>query len=434
MVKLWILFDFHKANLNMSDNSYVLRCAWLIRIGQPPKANQRLTIIDGILREVVNIPADELPRLQPVAVLPGLVNAHTHLEFSDLPEALEPPDPFPDWIRSVVQYRRADLETDESIRHAVESGVAECQASGTAILGEICTSDAGRNALLSATTQAQKQIPINAVCFRELLGFTSNRVPQLQNLADRFVDGFPDQHSGNDRIIPGLSPHAPYSVHPAVVQHTSAISNRHNVPVAMHLAETTDEVEFIESKSGRFVDFLDRIGLWQPESLNDIHSITDYLRILKNCSLALAIHGNYFSQADVKLLGKAANITTVYCVRTHRWFGHRNHPWKQIEAAGGTVILGTDSRASNPDLSIWKELQTFCQLHPEESLLARLPMISTASAAAIGLDPTIVNLKIDAPYRGTIINTDATTESALDDSLKHESSQVLTLPAVASPS
>lgn len=414
----------------MSHNSYVLHCAWLIRCGEAIQANQRLTIVDGVLQDITDVPNDERFMIRPVAVLPALVNAHTHLEFSDLPAPLPPPSPFPDWIRSVVKYRRGDLAETSAIHRAVTSGFAECQTAGTSIVGEICTSDAGRDALVQAVTGTAKANSA-AVCFRELLGFTADRVSQQQQLADQFVDSFCGDDKTSAGVTAGLSPHAPYSVHPEIVQYACGVSKQRGLPIAMHLAETRDEVQFIESQSGRFVDFLDGLGLWQPETLSGISSIVDYLTMLQAGSHALAIHGNYFNQQDLELLGKSQNVTTVYCVRTHRWFGHRNHPWQQIEAAGGRVILGTDSRASNPDLGIWKELQAFCKMYPSESLIKRLPMISTDSAAAIGLDPSSVNLKVGAPFRATAVATSARSEANLESSLLQSSAQAESLSALS---
>lgn len=395
-----------------------IHCAWLIRCGEAPKADQKLTISDGLLQEIVDVPPDERSLIRPIAILPGLVNAHTHLEFSNLTTPLPPPRPFPDWIGSVVQHRREHLADDAAIQAAVSAGLQECRAGGTSVIGEICTSDAGQATLQNAIGFGEaSDAGLLAVCFRELIGFTSNRIAKLQRQADQFLSSFDMPDEPSRTVLPGLSPHAPYSVHPDVVSHTCQLAKQHNIPVAMHLAETRDELHFVESNSGRFVDFLDRLGLWQPESLNGISGLSDYLAMLSECPNALAVHGNYFNSSDIELLSRSPNVTTVYCVRTHEWFGHSRHPWQQIEAAGGRVILGTDSRASNPDLSILKELQRFCQLNPAESLIERLPMISTNSAAALSLDSSTVNLCIEQPFRATCVEIEATTETNLETAL-----------------
>lgn len=400
----------------MSGAIQSVYCSWFLRAGDVPKANQRLTIVDGVLQEVIDVPADERSMIQPMAVLPGLVNAHTHLEFSHLSDPLQPPNPFPDWIKSVVQYRQQDLATDTAITSAVCTGFAESRSAGTSIVGEICTSATGQRALQTAVEIGAGQP--SAVCFRELIGFTENRIPELKHLADEFVSSFEDSAAEtSSRVLPGLSPHAPYSVHPDVVAHVCAESKQRQFPVAMHLAETIDEIQFVESSSGRFVDFLANLGLWQPKSLAEISGIADYLTLLRTCSHALAIHGNYLRPADIKLLGNSPNVTSVYCVRTHEWFGHSVHPWQQIEEAGGSVILGTDSRASNPDLSVWKELQRFCQLFPSQSMIKRLPMISTDAASAVGLHAEDFNLTVGKPVRATCVEVDAATESLLESSL-----------------
>ena len=407
----------------MSDKIDVVHCAWLVRCGQDIQANQRLTIVNGILQEICDVPADEQSLVQPITVLPALVNAHTHLEFSNLQAPLPPPSPFPDWIRSVVKYRQAGLTKPSRIQEAVVSGYTECQTTGTSVIGEICTSDAGRDAMIRAVADAGRGAT-SSVCFRELLGFTAGRVAQQQQIADDFVSRWQRSKATCADVVAGLSPHAPYSVHPDIVLHACELSKKHDLPIAMHLAETKDEVELIESKQGRFVDFLDSLRLWQVETLAGISKIADYLAMLKTASSALAIHANYLDDTDVRLLAESANITTVYCVRTHQWFGHTKHPWQQIEAAGGRVILGTDSRASNSDLSIWKELQTFCRLNQNESIIKRLPMISTHAAQALGLNPASVNLEIGTRFRAAVAHTPVTMPSQLESSLMQPSLKI----------
>lgn len=393
----------------MSDSLQTLHCAWLVRCGKAPLADQKIVVENGHLVDTCDCPADERSALRPIALLPALVNPHAHLEFSSLTEPLPPPSPFPDWIKSVVHYRRSQMESERNLAESIHRGLNECVDSGTSVIGEICTSDEGAHQL----SQALKSQPAStiSVCFRELLGFTQNRISEQDMVAEKFVDSF-ESLSDSPSIIAALSPHAPYSVHPEIVQHASQLACQNDLPIAMHLAETQDEIQFLETRSGRFVEFLDALGLWQPESLSGIAGIADYLQMIKECPHALAIHGNYFNEADIRLLGSSPNITTVYCVRTHRWFGHENHPWRRIEEAGGNVILGTDSRASNPDLSIWKELQAFCQ-HSNQSILQRLPMISTKAASALGMDPESVNLQIGRPFCGSVIQVNAESESAL---------------------
>ena len=97
-------------------------------------------------------------------------------------------------------------------------------------------------------------------------------------------------------------------------------------------------------------------------------SIREFLEQLARVPRALAIHGNYFSEDDIRFLSGHPNVATVYCPRTHACFGHTKHPIQRLLAAGARVVLGTDGRASNPDLSIWKELQFVATHFPHISI------------------------------------------------------------------
>lgn len=100
---------------------------------------------------------------------------------------------------------------------------------------------------------------------------------------------------------------------------------------------------------------------------------------------ALAIHGNYFTHDDIQCVARHANVATVFCPRTHAYFGHSPHPIRQLLAAGANVILGTDSRASNPDLSLWRELQFVATHFPDISLPRLLAMATTDAADSLAL-------------------------------------------------
>jgi cytosine/adenosine deaminase-related metal-dependent hydrolase len=107
----------------------------------------------------------------------------------------------------------------------------------------------------------------------------------------------------------------------------------------------------------------------------------------------LAVHGNYFTDEEIAFLSRHQNITTVYCPRTHHFFGHTPHPFRKLLNAGCRVILGTDSRASNPDLSIWRELQHVARLAPELSPEQLLAMMTTHAAEAMLCDTTLFRIR-----------------------------------------
>jgi cytosine/adenosine deaminase-related metal-dependent hydrolase len=107
----------------------------------------------------------------------------------------------------------------------------------------------------------------------------------------------------------------------------------------------------------------------------------------------------------------------VYCPRTHAYFGHTPHPWQQLQAAGAVVLLGTDSRASNPDLSVWKELQFVASQKNAVPVWELLPMITTSAAAALGFNREDFTVKVGNRFRSVSVPCECDSESSLNSAL-----------------
>lgn len=294
-----------------------------------------------------------------VAILPGLVNAHTHLELSDVPSPLGRPGMgFVAWIEEVIRFRR---ETAASPRDPVQLGLEESLRCGTTTLSEIAQPGWNQELFDSA--------PIDATVFLELLAPTPQRVPTAIEQARAHVR----QSSAIWRA--GLSPHAPYTVPLELLQDAVAISASQRVPLAMHLAESREEIEFLRAGAGPFREFLGRIDGWRPESAPQGLRVLDHLRLLADADRTLVIHGNYLDEEEIALLAAHRDrMSVVYCPRTHAYFGHDDYPLAKLLAAGVNVALGTDSRASAPDLSVLEEMR----------LIARRGEIAPSDVLALG--------------------------------------------------
>ncbi len=318
------------------------------------------------------------------ALIPGLVNAHTHLEFSDLEKPLGPVAPFTEWIRSVMKSR---FDSSGSAESKIQQGIKESLGAGTTCLGEIAT----RSESLQLLEQSEP-VP-HSVVFRECLGFSADRISEQEQIAADFFEERTGQ--GHEMpIVRGLSPHAPYSVHPDLYLRLVQLARDQGAPVAVHLAETRDELGFLERKQGPFVELLSELGLWDSQILSDGLRMYDYLAPLAELSSALAIHGNYFGEAEIEFLKKSPQISVVYCPRTHHFFGHTLHPWLKMIGQGVNVALGTDSRASNPDLSLWNELLFLRVQFPDVSTGLILECGTLSGARALGFSQEIGSLVV----------------------------------------
>jgi cytosine/adenosine deaminase-related metal-dependent hydrolase len=356
-----------------------IRARWIFPVDRPPLENAIIEIVDGRIAAVTDSREPATTDLQNAAVIPGLVNAHTHLELSDVAQPLQPPAPFTSWLRSVMAHRRARPADADASSRVVRNGAREALLTGTTLLGDIVSAD--------WTEVADLYDGPRRVNFLELLGLSSDRIPTQVTLARAHLERGAITPAGAqlETHIPGLSPHAPYSVHPDLFNQLVRLAQEFKAPLAVHLAETRAELELLDLGTGEFVDFLRGLGVWLPTDFPGGMRIPDYLRSLATLAHPLVIHGNYLSVFEIDFLARCETISVVYCPRTHAFFGHTPHPWRQLLARGVNVALGTDSRASNPDLSLWNELLYLCRQYPDVAPETLLEMGTIRGARALGL-------------------------------------------------
>jgi len=325
-------------------------------------------------------PAGHVHDLGNVAIVPGLVNAHTHLEFSDLSEPLGRPGiAMTDWVGEVMRYRRG---AGYDPREAVAAGLRESVICGTALLGEIAQPD--------SPTSLFETAPTATTVFLELIAPTADRVDPAIELARRHLESA----GPSGRWLPGLSPHAPYSVHPRLLRHVAELSQHGRFPIAFHLAESREEMELLGRGTGPFRDFLQRLGAWDAGAFPGGRRPLDYLRELAAAHRALVIHGNYLDDEEIAFLAaRADRMAVVYCPRTHAHFGHAGYPLTKLLQSGATVALGTDSRASSPDLSVLAEMRLVARKHASIRPDTVLQLGTILGARALGRDHVLGSLQ-----------------------------------------
>jgi cytosine/adenosine deaminase-related metal-dependent hydrolase len=154
----------------------------------------------------------------------------------------------------------------------------------------------------------------------------------------------------------------------------------------MHVAESREELELLRAHSGPLVEVLKSLGAWHPDVLPLGLRPLDYLRLLATGHRSLLTHGNYLARDEIEFLAAHRDrMSLVYCPRTHAYFGHEPYPLAEALAAGVRVAIGTDSRASNPDLRLLEELRHIARHHPSVSPDSILRMGTLAGAEALGL-------------------------------------------------
>jgi aminodeoxyfutalosine deaminase len=391
----------------MNAKVTIFRAAYIFPIERPPIFNGYVAVADQKIAEIgvwgaevkSNFRSDAVVDLGKVALIPALVNAHTHLEFSHLRHPLgDPGIPFTDWIRKIIRYRQSQnapsVESGElTKRSAIRRGMAESYRAGVGCIGEIVTLPFSR---YDYQCPGKQKPEIELVAFLEQLGREPASINQKQiDLKRLILPSVPESNADISHLHSGVSPHAPYSVHPDLLDQMIAISLDRNLPIAMHLAETEAERELILHQSGPFVELLSDLGVWKLENYLPPITFIDIIHRLGRCPNVLLVHGNYFNGAEIDVISRyAEHMTIVYCPRTHQYFQHSPYPLRQFREAGIRVAVGTDSRASNPDLNLFTELKTIATLFRELSPETILEMGTLAGAKGLKQDHRLGSFSI----------------------------------------
>ncbi|MFM8892850.1 MAG: amidohydrolase family protein [Planctomycetia bacterium] len=341
-------------------------------------------------------------------LLPGLVNAHTHLEFSDLAAPLPAGGGLPEWIGRVVALRRGrgSAGTEATRRDAaIAAGLAESARAGVTAIGEIAT-----GALIGGDRGGPR-----VRSFREALGLSSPVMAGAGASVVRDLDrgAAPPGHAG-------ISPHAPYSVGRQLGRRLVDEACHRRVPVAMHLAESAEELELLATHGGPFRGLLERIGAWHDAEPPRLLSVEDWITLLSRAPRALVVHGTFLPdlpRALARLARHRRRLCVVVCPRTAASLVGRLPPVATLRRAGIRVALGTDSRASSPDLSVLAEAAVLVDAGATGAEEA-IRMATVESAWALGFEAQCGRLAAGRPADLAVLRPPGTWsdpfEAALD--------------------
>ncbi|HJU43210.1 MAG TPA: amidohydrolase family protein [Vicinamibacterales bacterium] len=360
------------------------KAAWVLPIDQPPIRDAVIEIESGVIKSLnpgsfafapSALRRDRLVKdLGNVAILPGLINAHTHLELSWLRGRVPPANTFTDWVKALVSIRRGTehLITPEIVA-PVHAAIAELRASGTVAVGDITNS--------LAAVAPMKETGLRGVVFHELLGFKERDGALIE--ATREKRGAAASHG----IPISLAPHAPYSTSVELFKAIRQAVSSSNCPImSVHLGESAEEVELLEKGSGPWRGMLETIGVWRddweipacgPVQFLERHGVLD--------SRTLVVHGVQLDDRSLQRL-KALDATIVTCPRSNRWVGVGYPPIERFYKSGVAVAVGTDSLASVEDLNLFSELKTMRWLAPDVQARTLLESATIVGAKALGLE------------------------------------------------
>jgi len=347
----------------MPMEDWTLTARWIVPVDRPPLAHGLLTIRGERIVSVSQRGRADVDWGN-VVVLPGFVNAHAHLDLCGMRSSEPAGHDFVSWLKGVIAYRRS--RSPEQVKHDIETGIRQSIRAGTLLVGDISAQGQSWDVLAAAASRS--------VVFWELIGLGGDRARAAWAQCNRWLRSRPP--SFNCRA--GLSPHAPYSVRAGLLRAAAARSRRDGLPLAIHLAETLDEIDLVKHRQGPLVDFLRGLDAWDESGLIDhLELVYDWTRGHHALSY---IHGNFLDHIE-RIPGQAA---VVHCPRSHTFFGRSIDCLTSLRRAKITIALGTDSLGSAPDLSILAEARHLWQQAAGIPPAEIIAMATVAGARALG--------------------------------------------------
>jgi aminodeoxyfutalosine deaminase len=335
------------------DNGRIAGCG----AGQPPAGRTGAPPFEG----------------EPFAIMPALVNAHTHIEFSFARGHVPPRDSFDGWVRGLMAFRRRHPDPSAPVILAsARDAIGYARASGTGLVGDIS------NTLVTAALLTEARMP--ARVFYELLGFNAPDAGAIVYRARERVNAL-----SNSTVRVSLAPHAPYSVPPAMFEAIARDLDEHPEDISsVHLAESPEEIEFLRHGGGAIRTALEEFGAWNPAWTAPACSPVDYLnRMGLLTNRVLIVHAVQLTDANL-LQVEAAGATIVACPRSNSWTGVGAPPMRRFYASGVRIAVGTDSLASVDDLNVFAELSVIRGLAPDVPAASILESATRHGAAALG--------------------------------------------------
>jgi cytosine/adenosine deaminase-related metal-dependent hydrolase len=365
----------------------VYRAAWVCPIDRPPIRDGAVAVDGGRIAAVGAAhqlrPAAAVERdLGAVALLPGLVNAHTHIELSWLRDRVSPANAFTSWVKQLFAIRRGvERIGDPHVEAAAAGAVREARDSGTCAVGDIS------NSLTSVGPIAGGGLA--GVVFHELLGFREidgRLIDQTAALRRKAAGRFP-------RVRVSLAPHAPYSTSPELFRAIRAALDAAGPAItSVHAGESPEEMELLARGTGEWASMLRFARLWRDDWTPPGCGPVEYLAGLGVIDArTLVVHGVQLEAASLDRLARLG-ATLVTCPRSNQWVGVGVPPIARFYASGVRVAIGTDSLASVADLNLFSELKTMRWIAPDVPARRFLESATIAGACALGLDAELGTL------------------------------------------
>ena len=335
----------------------------------------------GRRKDLYFLPSVRLLDLGDTILLPGLINAHCHLDFTGFKGKVRYQGAFRDWLRKMAAKTRAT--TQGEFKRAIQEGIQESLAYGTTTLCDISTTWESPRLL--------RQSPLRAFCFMEMidLGQPSPKAywKQFQEKLRALAHEPP-----SPTFRWGLSPHTPFTVSRELMGLAGKyLDARRDVPTTVHLGESREEWSFFKRGSGPMAERIHALSPdWSiPRQTTPVQHLNGLGWLPK---LDLGVHLNMVNEKDIRLLAKN-RIAVAHCPGSHEYFHHPPFKYAAFRRQHVTVCLGTDSLASNRSLSMFREMRLFRKNQPQVPAEEVLSLATVKPAQALGLGHQLGRIK-----------------------------------------
>ncbi len=366
----------------------ILRAQLVLPMAALPLRDGAVTIVGRRIRAVTRWgELDHAQRRKAIdlgeaVLIPGLVNAHCHLDYTQMAGQIPPPKVFTDFLKMMVTTKAG--WTLKDYKASWQAGAAMLLRSGTTTVADI-------EAVPELLPQMWGTTPLRIISFLEMITISK---PVKAVLGETLKKAHALSAAGRRT---GLSPHAPYTTVPELLRLTAGIARRRRLLLSTHVAESETEFRMFSKAGGEMYDWLCRSG----RDMNDCGSGSPVRHFSKAGMLGnnlLAVHVNYLARGDIGLL-RNAGVSVVHCPRSHFYFQHANFPLRRLLRAGVNVCLGSDSLVTvykkpkqTVTLDLFAEMQTLRAREPALSPRTILAMATLNGARALHLDGKIGQL------------------------------------------
>lgn len=307
--------------------------------------DDQIVEIDSTERLLKRFPREKHLHLEDCALLPGLVNLHSHLEYSFFGDICRP-TAFLHWLQRLI--KRSGSFSDDDWVESARFGVRKMLQAGITCVADITRTGAGAVAL--------KEMGLRGMSYLELVGVGSSDVSQEIERFENKLVGL-SSLMGEGLIQMGVSPHSIYTLSEKALRAVRELVDQNEYPVTIHLAETAHENELVRCGSGPFRVFSKRFGLPFTKELDKFHSVAEYLDDLGLLNeRTLVAHCVHLSDEDLRLL-KEAKVTIVTCPTSNQMLRVGQAPVDEFLRWEIPFGVGTDSLASNPGFDLFSEVR-----------------------------------------------------------------------------